>query len=179
MKRVIVGAGGTTQEGWISLEESQLDIRRFTAWINQFLPGSCDAILAEHVLEHMSPFEAGLAIRNFYIFLKRGGHVRLAVPDGFHPMGNYIDWVRPGGIWNPHSHKTLFDYKSLSALLERIGFRVRLLEWHDEAGELHSEKWDGRDGEISRCSNSFYSRWFLSPVGGANYTSLIVDAIKQ
>jgi predicted SAM-dependent methyltransferase len=178
MAKVIVGAGGTTQPGWVSLEESDLDIRDFVNWCAHFMPNSLDAILAEHVLEHLSVDDARKAIHNCYEFLRVGGHLRIAVPDGHHPNEHYIDWVRPGGIWNRDDHKTLFDCQSLRALLEGEGFEVRLLEWHDEGGNFHQDEWLSSDGRISRYRDSFYSTLLLTPVVCARYSSLIVDAFK-
>jgi predicted SAM-dependent methyltransferase len=178
ISRIIVGAGNTTQDGWRSLEESELDVRDYVAWCGHFIPANLEAILAEHVLEHLTMPDAAVAVRNCYSFLKRGGYVRLAVPDGFHPNQRYIDWVRPHGIWTPEEHKTLFNYHTLCALLEGAGFKVRLLEWWDESGELHQAEWQHEHGRIARCCNSLYSQLILSPVVGARFTSLVVDGFK-
>lgn len=70
--RVIVGAGSTTQPGWLSLEERDLDITDERQWAERFTPNSIDAILAEHVFEHLTPAESVNAARNFYTYLKPG-----------------------------------------------------------------------------------------------------------
>ena len=57
------------------------------------------------------------------------------------------------------------------------GFSVRLLEWYDENGVFHKQKWSNNDGAISRSANTFWSK-FLGIVVNAEYTSLIVDAFK-
>ena len=46
--KIIVGANGTTQPGWLSLERSQLDLRNREMWARFFHPGSVDAVLTEH-----------------------------------------------------------------------------------------------------------------------------------
>jgi len=176
--KVIVGAGRTSQPGWHSLEESELDIRRAVDWLKHFQPASLDVILAEHVLEHLELREAALAVRNCYAMLRPGGRLRIAVPDGLHPDPRYIDWVMPGGIWNPDDHKALYDYRSLSALLNGAGFMVHLLEWYDEGGSFRRDQWGADGGDVWRCRDSLYSRLLLSPIVGAAYTSLIVDGVK-
>jgi predicted SAM-dependent methyltransferase len=136
-----------------------------------------DNILAEHVFEHMT-FEDGFkAASNCYRALKPFGRLRIAVPDGFHPDPAYINWVKPGGIWNPHDHLVLYNYKTLSKLLMRAGFRVLLLEWHDERGQLHVRQWSDANGMVWRSVKHWYAG-FLTLVVGARYTSLIVDAVK-
>src|SRR4028119_1257555 len=100
MPSLIIGAGYTSQPGWHSLKQEDLDIRYSNQWARVVAPNSVDNILAEHVWEHMT-FEDGLkAALNCYRALKMHGRLRIAVPDGFHPDKNYIDWVKPGGTWN-------------------------------------------------------------------------------
>jgi predicted SAM-dependent methyltransferase len=139
--KIIVGAGRTQQHGWSSLEQSELDITNRFQWARRFAPASLDAVLAEHVFEHLTVEEGSAAARNCFEFLKRGGYLRVAVPDGLHPDPQYIAWVRPGDGWNGDDHKELYDYRSLSRLLTESGFTVRPLEWWDESGNLHVSEW--------------------------------------
>ena len=83
--KLIVRANGTQQEGWISLEHDQLDIRKRDSWLDWFQPGTVDAVLSEHVLEHLDHDEAQQAARNIYEFLSPGGYWRIAVPDAANP----------------------------------------------------------------------------------------------
>ena len=82
--KVIVGAGGTSEPGWLALGESDLDVTDFEQWAQRFAPSSLDAILAEHVWEHLTEIEALAATRNAAYFLRPGGILRIAVPDGLH-----------------------------------------------------------------------------------------------
>lgn len=175
--KVIVGAGGDTQEGWVSLEERDLDITDISQWYGLFDTNSIDAILAEHVFEHLTPAESFLAARNFYFFLRPGGYARICVPDGLHPDQKYIAWVAPGTGWNGDDHKQLFDYRSLAGLLWNVGFAVYFREHWDERGTLHSSLWNDGDGRIRRCSRTLYSS-LISWIVGADYTSLLIDAVK-
>ncbi len=188
MKKIIVGAGQVTQPGWISFQFNQLDIRSDVAWRGWFPPGTLDAILTEHTIEHLTETEARATFENFYLYLKRGGYTRIALPDQLNPDLAYQQWCAPGSTGERFlelfrakgepNHQTFWNYRTLINALSDVGFRVRLLEWFDERGQLHCNAWNFEDGFIHRSANSLYTKWFLNPLTGARYTSLIVDAVK-
>ena len=184
--KIICGAGGVMRPGWVSLQQSDLDIRDRLAWARMFRPASLTAVLIEHLLEHLSESEARAAVRNFHRYLKRGGYVRCAVPDGYHPSPAYLDWVTPGSVgerWLQNfrlgdaPHKTLWNYRSLTELFCESGFAVILLEWFDAEGRFHRTEWDAGDGYIRRCAGCAWAQ-FLSLIVGAPYTSLIADCVR-
>jgi predicted SAM-dependent methyltransferase len=173
--KVIVGAGATKQAGWISTDYPLIDLTEGETFSALFLPGTINNLLAEHVWEHLTLEEGAKACQNCFLFLKNGGVLRIAVPDGFHTTPEYIDQVKPGGYGaGAEDHKVLFNYRTLSALLESAGFRTRLLEWFDELGEFHHVEWEERDGLVMR-SMRFDERNRTNPTA---YTSLIIDAVK-
>ena len=173
--RVIIGAGDRIVDGWVSTEIRDLDIRVRRDFENYWKPETLDAILAEHVFEHLTLEDCKVALNNCYDYLKPGGYIRLAVPDGYHVDKEYIENVRPGGKGiGSEYHKFLYNYKSLSELLSNADFNVKLLEYWDERGEFHYREWDVADGYIYR-SKDHDKRNKESPL---SYTSLIVDAIK-
>lgn len=173
--KIIVGANFTAQQGWVSADYLLLDLTESREFEALLKPESVTNILAEHVWEHLSPEGAYEASRNCYKFLKKGGLLRIAVPDGFHPDLEYINQVRPGGIGaGADDHKILYNYQTLSSLLEKAGYSVRLVEWFDEHGIFHKEQWNIEDGFVSR-SSQFDERNKINPTA---YTSLIVDARK-
>jgi len=173
--RIVVGASGTAFPGWIATEYPLVDIADTRSLQRFFTPASVEAILAEHVWEHLSPEQAAAAARNCIWLLKRGGHLRIAVPDGLHTDKDYIDYVKPGGYGaGSDDHKVLYTYRSLTKLLEDAGFRVTLLEWFDEDGQFQFRDWDPAMGHISR-STRFDDRNKSNPTA---YTSLIADAVK-
>jgi len=175
--RIIIGAGSVTQCGFISLQESDLDITDAQQWVQLFEPDSITAIVAEHVFEHLTFSEGLQAARNCHRFLKRGGTLRIAVPDGFHPDERYIEWVRPGTGYNGDDHKVLFDYRSLAALMKRAGFHLDYKEFWNEQGELYTEQMEDERGQMRRTSQDFWAK-LLSVRVGADYTSLVIDGIK-
>jgi predicted SAM-dependent methyltransferase len=174
-RRIILGAGGTSYPRWTATEQAQLDLTRREDFARHWQPGSRDAFLAEHVWEHLTDGQARCALAHCYEFLRAGGHLRIAVPDGLHPDLEYREWVRPGGNGpGADDHKVLYDYRSLRTLLEGTGFRLRLLEYWTEHGEFHRRKWSPADGHVRRSARHD-SR---NQEGVLKYTSLIADAIK-
>jgi len=174
--KVIIGAGGKKQDGWVSTEQSELDLLNRDDF-SKILNGESgyEAILLEHTLEHLTEPQLVTALKNCFDFLLPGARLRIAVPDGLHPDPNYIDYVKPGGFGaGAGDHKILFNYRLLSRLLRQAGFEVCLLEWWDESGIFHCNPWYEEDGNIERsAANDERNR-----DGKLNYTSLIVDAIK-
>lgn len=173
--KLMVGAGDKVQPGWISAVKQDLDILNENDWQRYFKPAAIDNILAEHVWEHLTPEEGRLGIEMCYRYLKRGGRLRLAVPDGNHPNPEYIEHVRPGGSGlGADDHKILYTVDIMRKAMESAGFRVVPLEYYDEDGVFHAVDWDPEDGKVNR-SLRFDSRNANGQIG---YTSLIVDGIR-
>jgi SAM-dependent methyltransferase len=111
---------------------------------------SLDYVFSEHQIEHIAEADARLMVEECFRVLKPGGRIRLSTPDLWaivrlyeDPLGDaehhYVAWVmtrfRPGISWgNPrchvinhifkdHGHQFIYDYETLSALLEGAGFR--------------------------------------------------------
>lgn len=173
--KIVVGASGFYEQGWTPTDIEYLNMLQDADWKNFFKENSIDAILGEHVWEHLSEEDGLIAFKNCFKYLKPGGYLRIAIPDGFHPKTEYIDHVKPGGIGiGADDHKILYTYQILTSSLYKAGFRVNLLEYFDENGKFHDSPWKPEDGFIKRSKN-FDAR---NINGELNYTSLIVDAIK-
>ncbi|MCW2309960.1 class I SAM-dependent methyltransferase [Rhodobium gokarnense] len=173
--KIVIGAGGLRLPGWISTSETVLNLLKAEDWDHQFSARRIDAILAEHVWEHLTPEEGLRAARICFEHMAPGGHLRIAVPDGCHPDPAYIEKVRVGGTGPAaDDHKVLFTHRSLTALLEDVGFDVRLLEYYDDAGTFHAADWSPEDGMVFRSAR-FDAR---NRGGRLLYTSIIVDAVK-
>ncbi|MDP2641533.1 MAG: hypothetical protein Q8P39_03370, partial [Candidatus Yanofskybacteria bacterium] len=52
--RVVIGASGVAQQGWIPTEEESLNILKVRDWERYFKNCEVDALLAEHVWEHLT-----------------------------------------------------------------------------------------------------------------------------
>lgn len=174
-QNIVVGSAYIPRSGWLLTDKNTLDITKRDDFAKYWKPGTRSIFLAEHVWEHLTPQESTQAIKNCYEFLNIGGRLRIAVPDGFHPNPNYIEKVRPGGTGRgAKDHKVLYDYRLLTSALEFSGFQVELLEYWNEKGEFIFKAWSTQYGYIARSK-----RYDSRNKNGLNYTSLIVDAIKQ
>src|SRR5262249_9200609 len=173
--KVILGAGETSSAGWVATDYPLVDITDLNSLKSWFQTDSVQALLAEHVWEHLTPHQAQAATANCYRLLVPGGHLRIAVPDGLHPNPEYIEHVRPGGTGpGCEDHHVLYTYRPVRELLETAGFEVRFLEWFDEEGTFHFRSWDMTDGFVCR-STRYDERNAHDPTA---YTSIIADAVK-
>jgi predicted SAM-dependent methyltransferase len=174
-RRIVIGSAGWFDRGWIPTDEHFLDLTKPATWLLHLPPNSVDALLAEHVWEHLTVEEARIACRTCFTYLKPGGYARIAVPDGYHPDPVYQGWVKVGGAWIgqlSNDHKVLYTYETLVSLFELEGFRVELLEYFDATGTFHTRPWDVAQGKIRR-SERFYNRKY-----DVSDTSIIIDAFK-
>lgn len=171
-RRIVLGAANTDYAGWVATDIPAFDITKPAHWARLVAPESVDNLLAEHVCEHLTLAQNQAAFALAYRYLKTGGRLRIAVPDGFRRDTVYLDKVRPPA----DGHQMLWNYQTLREALQGAGFRVELLEYCDEEGVFHSHPYDEAEGFIKRCSR--YDRREQFRYGDVFYTSLIVDALK-
>jgi len=173
--RMVVGAGHTSYDGWISTNIDSLNLLDSSDWKSVVGDVRIDRVLAEHVWEHLSPAEGITALKNVAAHLKPGGRVRIAVPDGHHPDADYIEYVKPGGIGSgADDHKILYTAVVLEAAMREAGLVPEVLEHWDTRGKFHAKEWDTADGKVVRSQ-----KYDPRNAGGAlKYTSLIVDGVK-
>lgn len=178
MMKVILGAGNTRVEGWVSTDEDSLNLLSEESFSSFFKNGKAQAMLAEHVWEHLTYEDGVRAARLCYDFLEDGAYIRVAVPDG-----NLHDdaFLRLVGIGGPgpkdhpaYTHKVLYTYDKLLEVFESVGFVVKLLEYIDEKGIFHYIYWNAEDGPIGR-SLRYDTRNSRERIGMA---SIIIDAYK-
>ena len=94
---IIIGAHTTDYKNWLPTNIESLNLLEISSFENLFGDKKASRFLAEHVFEHISYDDAILALRNCYKYLEKGGTIRIAVPDGFHPNPDYIDMVKQIG----------------------------------------------------------------------------------
>jgi predicted SAM-dependent methyltransferase len=176
--KVILGAGQTRYEGWVPTQEEDLNLLSALDWDKLFAIESIDALLAEHVWEHLTLEEGIVAAKNCYKYLNPGGYIRCAVPDKNFRNEWYQNMVQVGGPGpSDHpaaTHKIVYDYKTLVQVFESAGFQVSLLEYCDEKGDFHYTYWNVEDGKIGR-SFRFDTRNSIDKIG---MVSIIIDAKK-
>ncbi|MGX7418848.1 class I SAM-dependent methyltransferase [Carnobacterium gallinarum] len=152
--KVILGAGATYYEGWHATQEAELNLVNPDDWEKQFSFASLDALLAEHVWEHLTLTEGEQAAKLCYNYLKPGGYLRVAVPDTNFRNQAYQDLVQVGGPGpidhQAYSHKVVYDYQTLREVFEKAGFEVELLEYCNKIGDFHYHYWNPADGKIVR-----------------------------
>ncbi len=177
--KIIVGASSQSYSGWIQTQEEQLNLLNRSDWEISFGNRRIDVILSEHVWEHLSFDEGVQAAKNCYDFLKIGGYIRCAVPDGFFQNEWYQNMVQvggPGPADHPAAgHKIVHNYKTIRKMFEEAGFKIKLLEYCDELGKFHYNEWDSKNGFIYR-SYRYDHRNKNRELG---FVSLIVDAVKE
>ena len=174
--RIVIGASNIFQDGWCPTDIDNLNLLRTGSFNSLLGKRKACAFIAEHVWEHLSLKEAEVAAVNCYSYLKRGGYMRIAVPDGFHKNKSYIEAVKVGGTGlGSDDHKVLYNYKTLSKVFSNAGFRVKLLEYFDEENNFQFTKWNKDQGMIHR-SERYDSRNKQEPL---TYTSIIIDVFKD
>ena len=176
--KIIIGAGKQFYPGWIATHQEQLDLLRREDWAASFGERQIDALLSEHVWEHLTEAEGRQAAANCYEFLKPSGTLRCAVPDGNFPNSEYQRMSQVGGPGIPgHSaadHKIVYDYRLFADVFRSAGFDVELLEYCDENGRFHYHQWSAADGPIYRSLLSDHR----NKDGEIGFISLIIDARK-
>jgi len=170
--KVILGAGSVTVPGWIETDADLLDVTSVRSWERLFLPDSIDRLMSEHVFEHLSDSQCTAALAHCFHYLKPGGLLRVAVPDGHRRDPEYVREVVPP----KDGHQLLFTVESLVERLTGVGFEATPLEYFDEAEQFHSLPWEEADGLIRRSVRYDTQERFRR--GRLYYTSLIVDARK-
>jgi predicted SAM-dependent methyltransferase len=176
--KVIIGAGEQQWPGWIATQKEQLDLLSPADWEKSFGRRRADAFLCEHVWEHLTETQGREAARLCFKYLKPGGYLRCAVPDGNYPDPVYQATARVGGP-GPYDHpaadhKVVYNCRLLSEVFVTVGFEVDLLEYCDEAGRFHYNQWSTEDGPVYR--SLLLDR--RNRDGRIQIMSLIVDARK-
>ncbi|MCB9458546.1 MAG: methyltransferase domain-containing protein [Anaerolineaceae bacterium] len=174
--KLIIGAGSQMYPGWIPTQKEDLNLLDRQDWVDSFSDRKVDLFLCEHVWEHLTLEEAHRAAALCYEFLKPGGNLRVAVPDGNFPPEDYQRMARgdaPPG--HPAAdHKTVYTYKTFPEIFCKAGFETDLLEYCDDEGRFHYNQWNIEHGLIYR-SLLFDHR---NRDGALGFVSLIIDATK-
>ena len=107
-----------------------------------FEPSSIDCVYSSHFIEHVTKEEACTILKNIHKILKPSGLLRITVPDMYHLAHKYTSHeinvdtflnetmlvkAKPATIFESvfsHSHKWMYDKKSLQDLLQSTGFSI-------------------------------------------------------
>ncbi len=196
--KLIVGAGNTAYQGWISTNEYEFDISKDEHWKDLFESHPIDAIIAEHVLEHIDAKNLPVVFEAVRRHLAPNGRFRVAVPDANHPSAYVRELTKPGGLEpGADDHRVFLNIDSMVALASASGMRLEPLEWFDSNGRFHKRQWLDNDGVILRSSKYYKGRFsdpdeYIKLIESTHvtlreqyknkkitYTSLIVDFRKD
>ena len=176
--KIIIGAGQQAYPGWIATQREQLDLLNRDDWAASLGLRRADALLCEHVWEHLTEEQGRAAARTCFEFLRPGGYLRVAVPDGNFPNAEYQRMAQvggPGPADHPAAdHKIVYEYRRFSRVFASAGFVVDLLEYCDERGRFHYNHWNPEAGPIYRSLRSDHR----NQGGQLGFVSLILDAHK-
>lgn len=107
-----------------------------------YADGTVDAIRASHVLEHFPHSQIPLVLKDWVRALKKGGVLRIAVPDFAKVAVGYLGgavqptegWVMGGQTEPDDFHRSIFDEAKLKRLLSDAGL-VLLRPWASEVDD--------------------------------------------
>ena len=157
-----------------------------------------DNILLEHVIEHLEyeDFIKFMIIAKKY--LRKGGIIRVAVPDANHPS-KYVSILTGVNGTEPGAddHKFFYKISDFEKIADQLGYKINKLEFFDKNGQFITTNYNFSNGWISRCSRNYkgrftnnekeYKRMIDSVPENKkvqffkykiSYTSLLIDFIK-
>ena len=143
-----IGCGTDYKEGWINIDNnsddniSKLDLNWDLRFPLPFEDNSVDFIFNEHFIEHLTVEESRASLRDFMRVLKKGGVMRIAMPDLSESVELYLDkkWKNrpiiknhkmdfvqtPAELLNMSfswwGHKWLYDWEELTRRINEIGY---------------------------------------------------------
>ena len=167
-----LGSGSRYLQGYTHIDISEhehIDIKASVDKLDSLKDASVDEIYASHVLEYFDRNEVNAVLLEWKRVLKKNGILRLAVPNfealiSVYQKTEEIEKILGPlyGKWNVSNgdyiyHKTVYDNKSLTSLLEQLGFReIKQWDWrqvfknnpeyddHSQAYFPHMDKENGR-----------------------------------
>jgi len=142
-----LGCGSKSIPGFTHIDLADyphIDYKHDIKTLPMFKNNSVDLIYCCHALEYFDRQEAEEALKEWYRVLKKGGNLRLAVPDFKAITDVYQKYgeLEHEGILGPLYgriklgdsliyHKTVYDFTSLRRLLKSVGFKdVEKYDWH-------------------------------------------------
>lgn len=139
MLKLHLGCGIKFIEGFVHIDLADyphIRYKRNIINLDMFQDESVDLVYCSHALQYFDRLEAYAALREWHRILKRGGILRLAVPDFEAIVKVYLrnKDLDQRGILGPLYgrmfvngefiyHKMVYDFESLKRLLELVGFK--------------------------------------------------------
>tara|TARA_B100000315_G_C14593097_1_gene597041 strand:- start:5783 stop:6352 length:570 start_codon:yes stop_codon:yes gene_type:complete len=182
-----LGCGNFSIDGFINIDVNynpEVDIVDDVRYLRKFDEETVDLIYTSNTLEHLGRWNYMPALERWYELLKKGGLLRLSVPD-FEAVCEYYMQTKDlktiycalyAGQDNPQNfHYWCWDYNTLKEELESIGFRK--IHRYDRNKTEHA---DVRDWSLNympyRDENNKIlpdDKWF-----NGKFIALNVEAVK-
>lgn len=140
----------------------------------------------EDVLEHIEYNKAVYVLNEIYRILKRGGVLRLSMPDFHSPLNLHNSFVDRVGkvVYDPcgggkfvkgkvcdRGHVWFPTYESVLRIIEQSDFRkYKFYRWYDVQGNIHAEDIDYKFGYIGQTKENSIEKVDFS---------LVVDCFKE
>lgn len=169
--KIHFGSGEINLQGWINVDARAFEhVHIVSDKINliQFTDGSVDEIYLCHVLEHVSFEDTDLFLQSVLKKLKNGGLLRISVPSFdsiiqiYENNNRELDSVKfalmGGQDYEYNFHKSVYNYNTLSALLESCGF-TNVQTWNTKLdfgvslGDWSDRNFSSKIGPISISLN--------------------------
>lgn len=135
-----LGSGSCPIDGYVNIDRKT----GRQAYPLDYEDNTVDEIRASHILEHFSLGEVGQVVRHWSSKLKPGGVLKIAVPDFakiaemYKTDGDHVAGYLCGGQVDENDfHKSIFDRKSLTALLDHAGL-YDITHWDSEIEDCAS-----------------------------------------
>lgn len=134
LKKLHLGCGTKHLDGYINIDIRYLpgvDEVNNIKFLRNYADGSIDEIYACHVLEHFGRWEYKDVLRRWYELLSANGILRIAVPNFEAVCEHYtkhknlkllMGFLYGGQDYNENFHYVAFDFKTLKADMENIGY---------------------------------------------------------
>lgn len=130
-----LGCGNRIIKGFVNIDVNyhpNVDLVDNARYLRKFDENSVDLIYTSNTLEHLGRWEYMPALERWYTILKKGGVLRLSVPD-FEALCEYYMETKDletiycalyAGQDNPQNyHYWCWDFNTLKKDLEKVGFR--------------------------------------------------------
>lgn len=140
--RINLGSGGRDIGHGFTNYDDETNIFAPLPWPSEYV----QFIVCSHCVEHGTPGDAWGFFKECHRILRKGGVVRITVPDALKAYNNanksYIDWVGKNGwsdgtrkgvldaLLTSHGHKGIFTPDILVGLLQAAGFTAKQVGLH-------------------------------------------------
>ncbi len=152
-----LGCGKRNIPGFVNVDLANfphIDHRTSVTDLSMFDDGSVELIYASHVFEYFDREQAPTVLSEWHRVLAPGGVLRLAVPDFsalvsvYEETGDVLKITGPlygrmavdGDGGSVIYHRTVYDFDSLSTVLETAGFKsVKRYDWRQTVHRNHDD----------------------------------------